>query len=333
MRFAVAAVCAALGAFAMSGPAVAATPWSGSGTGTTNVVSDGTSSAPEFTYSYSNPCHCGASGSWTFSTTSDVSGSVDLAWSYTGFNAYYAVTVGLSAFVTHLGVTTTTPLVSAGPTNCCSSPSSGFSYSGATTLAVAVGDTYGFTMRGSNDDSNSQLNGTLTATVTESPDPDPVVDPAQPQRGGYCAVAGNVDPDTGQPIAPGTFLNLEEGQPSSDPDYAGATPAIEIAGEGITCNPPPTGYVEDGSQDGYAYYDLPPRTGYCAVAGDVNPITDQPIPPGSFLDLLTNQPETDPHYTGATPAVDIEGTGATCDPVPAGYVQDGYVGLNPYYQP
>jgi hypothetical protein len=66
-----------------------------------------------------------------------------------------------------------------------------------------------------------------------------------PDRAGYCSVAGNTFPD-GTPIPPGTFLNLEVGQPDRDPYYKGATPANFIEGVGITCDPPPEGYVRDG---------------------------------------------------------------------------------------
>jgi hypothetical protein len=248
-------------ALCLSGTAFAATPWSGSGTGTPNLVSDGTSSPAEFSYAYTNPCPCGASGSWTFSTTSDITGSVDLSWAYTGFNAYFAVTVGVSAYVIHQGITTTTPLISAGPSNCCSAPSSGFSYSGTTSLQVAAGDTYGFRLTGSNGDSNATLNGTLTINSdVETSDPDPVA--AAAQHVGYCAVAGDVDPDTGQPIAPGTFLVLNGGQPAVDPSYAGATPAVFLQGLGIACGVPvgytltsqTVGYGGAGDPGVYAYY-------------------------------------------------------------------------------
>jgi hypothetical protein len=150
-----------------------ATAWSGGltsgiGTSTTTVVSDGTTSPPEFTYNLDNGS-AGASGSWQFSTTSTASGPVDLDWSYSGFNAYFEVTVGLSAFVTHNGTTTTTTLVNAGPVDCCTPPSGGFSYSGVTQLTVAAGDTYGFTMAGSNADSDALLSGTLDVTIDPPP--------------------------------------------------------------------------------------------------------------------------------------------------------------------
>ncbi len=164
-----------LGVLLTPGSALAATSWSGSGTGSTSVVSDGSTGPAQFTYSYSNgnpgP---GASGSWTFSTTSDSTGPVNLAWSYSGFNAYFEVRVGLSAFVTHDGDTTPISLVSAGPADCCSTPSAGFAYSGEVTLDPQAGDTYGFMISGSNGDSNSQLNGTLTVGLSTAATAGPV---------------------------------------------------------------------------------------------------------------------------------------------------------------
>ena len=68
-------------------------------------------------------------------------------------------------------------------------------------------------------------------------------------RGGYCSVAGNSNGDSGEEITPGTFLNLETGQADSDSHYAGATPAIFVKGTGITCDPPPPGYVRSGFAD------------------------------------------------------------------------------------
>jgi hypothetical protein len=149
--------------------AAGATVWSGgltggSGTSSTSVVSDGTASPPEFSYSLSNG-GVGASGTWAFSTTSATSGPIDLAWSYQGFNADAKVSVGLSAFVTHDGATTNTVLVNAGPADCCVGPSGGYAYAGITQLSVAAGDTYGFVMSGSNLDSNAFLSGTLDVTV------------------------------------------------------------------------------------------------------------------------------------------------------------------------
>jgi hypothetical protein len=86
---------------------------------------------------------------------------------------------------------------------------------------------------------------TFSSVVTPSP------------RGGYCAVAGNTWPD-GTAIAPGTFLNLELGQASSDPNYKGAPPSAYFQGIGITCDNPPPGFHDTGtmvSEDGTPFGD------------------------------------------------------------------------------
>lgn len=62
----------------------------------------------------------------------------------------------------------------------------------------------------------------------------------QPVRAIYCAAAGNTV--NGVPVPPGTALNLRLGQPKTDPNYQGATPAFYIEGIGATCDPPPAGY-------------------------------------------------------------------------------------------
>jgi hypothetical protein len=137
-------------------------PWTGSGTGTTTVVSDGSSGPAVFQYSEFGDPNSGAVGSWSFSTTAGTTRTVNLTYDYTGFHAFFEVTVGLEAFVTHAGTTTTTPLVDAGPVDCCTPPSGGFTYTGAVSLPVQAGDTYGFMLQGSNFDSNPTLQGTLT---------------------------------------------------------------------------------------------------------------------------------------------------------------------------
>lgn len=83
-------------------------------------------------------------------------------------------------------------------------------------------------------------------------------------RAAYCTVAGNTSDLGGAPLAVGTFVNLDDGQASSDPHYAGATPAIFVAGEGLMCGAPPAGYTQHGyatpdmNVDGntYPYYSL-----------------------------------------------------------------------------
>jgi len=55
----------------------------------------------------------------------------------------------------------------------------------------------------------------------------------------------------------------------------------------------------------------PTRIAYCSVAGDTWR-DGTPITPGTFLNLLANQPATDSHYTGAVVAWYVQGEGLTC---------------------
>lgn len=211
----------------------AASPWSGSGSGSTSVTNDGSiGTQSSFTYTV-NP---GSFGNWRFSTVAGTDGDVVLSYTYSGYHAYYRVSVSLSAFVTHGAATTTHPLVAAGPANCCAAPSGGFTYSGTVTLSLQAGDTYGFDMAGSHSDSDRRLLGTLTVTdLTRAP-----------ERVGYCSAPGNSDPASGMPIPASTFLDLAPHQPSSDPHYQSAAPAIFVEGHGITCDRPPAGYESSG---------------------------------------------------------------------------------------
>ena len=73
----------------------------------------------------------------------------------------------------------------------------------------------------------------------------PAVAVAEAPRGAYCTVAGNTT-DNGQPLLPGSFVNLDEGQVSADTHYLGATPAEFVKGVGLTCGPTPAGYTQHG---------------------------------------------------------------------------------------
>lgn len=85
--------------------------------------------------------------------------------------------------------------------------------------------------------------------------------PRQPPRAIYCAVEGNKNPFTGAAIRPGTALDLEFGQPDTDPNYKGAVPAIYILGGrpdgsdiGATCDPPPNGFRATVKVEGTGLY-------------------------------------------------------------------------------
>jgi hypothetical protein len=168
-------------------PAAAATldtPWTGSGTGTTKVVSDGAKADPEFTYDSLGP----ASGAWTYSAVAGSARSVPVKWDYSGLHAWYQVRVSLERFVSRGGVDVfKESLVNAGPAVCCTTPSDGFTYAGTSTFAVQKGDVYGFRMAGSNGDANRILRGSLKLQEVDSTPPaiTPVVTGAQGESGFY----------------------------------------------------------------------------------------------------------------------------------------------------
>jgi hypothetical protein len=133
--------------------------WTISGPGTTSV--SGPNPSPTFSYSV-DPAGFNTV-QWTASTTALTSGQYKFDWNYSGFHAYYDVT----AFLTK-----TSPdsiLVSAGPQNCCTTPSNGFGYSGRSSFSVTAGDTIAFTFGGRNFDSNNVLRGTLSISAVPVP--------------------------------------------------------------------------------------------------------------------------------------------------------------------
>ena len=67
-----------------------------------------------------------------------------------------------------------------------------------------------------------------------------------PPHAAMCSAPGNTNPFTGAAIPTGTFLDLLAAQITTDPHYAGATPAIFVQGKGITCDPPPAGFSLHG---------------------------------------------------------------------------------------
>lgn len=142
--------------------------WRANGPGTTTVLTDRAAATAQMTYDLDSP-DVSSTQTWTFSTRASRDGLRNLDFDYRGFHAFFDVRVFLEAFVTHRGVTTSTPLVSAGPGVCCAPPSGGFDYQGSVSLDVRPGDTYGFRFGGSNFDDNHVLSGTLT--VSSQPQP------------------------------------------------------------------------------------------------------------------------------------------------------------------
>ena len=141
-------------------PAVTDAPWSASGTGA-SVTSDGTSGDPVLDYSVN-----GSSGAWKFSATATFERQQPVTWRYKGYHAWYQVRVAVEKFVIRNGTEIITEtLRSAGPVNCCASPSGGFDYTGTTTFDLQAGDVYGFRISGSHFDSDRRLIGTLSLSI------------------------------------------------------------------------------------------------------------------------------------------------------------------------
>src|ERR1043166_9576721 len=72
-----------------------ASPWTGSGPGTTAVLSDGSTRHPQFQYFLSGGTH--SDQTWDFHTTADADGAVTLPYCWTGFNAFFQVPAHLQA--------------------------------------------------------------------------------------------------------------------------------------------------------------------------------------------------------------------------------------------
>jgi hypothetical protein len=107
--------------------------------------------------------------SWLVTGMATDAGNYSFDWNYSGFHAYYSVTAFLKTI-------SNTSLYSAGPANCCSSPSGGFNASGSYTFTnVAANTIIGFQVGGRNYDSNNVLSGTLnlkqTSNTSSVPEP------------------------------------------------------------------------------------------------------------------------------------------------------------------
>ena len=143
-------------------PASAATldtPWYGSGPGTLSLGES------QFGYTANANTH---SGAWTYTAVAASSRVTGIKWQYTGYHAWFQVSVKLERFVQRGGTEVfSETLVDQGPVNCCAAPSGGFSYSGTSKFDLREGDLYGFRMSGSNQDSDSTLRGSLSLTAVD----------------------------------------------------------------------------------------------------------------------------------------------------------------------
>ena len=145
--------------FAMAFPVVGSAgiiDWDISGPGT--LSSSGSLGDETLSYNYS-----AFSGTWTVFGVADQAGDYTFDYDYSGLHSWYQVT----AFLTSSAGDT---LYSAGPQNCCTTPSNGFSTSGIYTFTnVGAGDTIGFSLGGSNYDSAQILQGSLHLAQVPEP--------------------------------------------------------------------------------------------------------------------------------------------------------------------
>lgn len=143
-------------------PAQAALTLNGAGPGTVTTVN--TESTSTFT--------CGVDGmsaTWTLSGIADETGTRTFNYDSTGFYSYFRVRAAASAFSGLI----TTSLYDAGPADCCTTPSSGFNYTGSVTLDLVAGQEYGFRLSGSNIDTANRLQGVFAVTDVTAAVPEP----------------------------------------------------------------------------------------------------------------------------------------------------------------
>ena len=171
-------LCAALLLTGVPAPGYAAAPdtgWSASGPGEVELHSDGTGSAPQFSYTLPD-AGLSTPQTWTFSVGAASTGEVRLPWGWDGFHAFFQVRARLVGFVEHAGSVTETVLLDEGPADCCTEPSGGFRYAGDWRPTVQAGDTYGFLVTGQNNDSDNRLSGTFTVGTAPYTDPSVATD-------------------------------------------------------------------------------------------------------------------------------------------------------------
>ena len=144
-------------------PATAAGPvdvgWDATGTGGVTTVSDGTDSAAADHLRRDQHLQRDLG---LHRPRRPARGPIKVPWTWQGLHAWFQVTARLQPIVGRRSA----PSLDAGPANCCTSPSNGFLYGGATTFDVTPGvHTYGFRLTGSNSDFNNFLRGTFTLST------------------------------------------------------------------------------------------------------------------------------------------------------------------------
>lgn len=217
--------------------------WSASGPGTVNLLSDGASSNPSFSYYYcpvagvteGQPCQdSGATTTqtWTFQATASANETVTAPYLWTGNHAWFEAFAELQPFTEEAGkVTPLTPIVDDGPcdvdiTPGCS-PYGPFQFSGTYSFGdLSAGETYGFYISGSNDDYNSFLYGTFTFATVTTPPAAPTTLMANPGN-------GSVNLSWAEPASEGqaTSYNVFEG---TSPGDEGSSPVTTVTSTAAT---------------------------------------------------------------------------------------------------
>jgi hypothetical protein len=205
--------------------AILDSPWTAGGTGTVTLDSDGSAADPKFHYQSLDV----SSGAWTFNTVAASARSVPVDYEYSGFNAFFQVTVSLQRFVQRGGVDVLADtLINDGPADCCTPPSGGFDYTGSTTFPdLQPGDVYGFRLTGSNGDANQTLSGTLVLHEVDATAPDITSQ--------VTGVTGNGGFYTG-PVSVKWTVTENDSRITSQTGCQDATVSNDTAGTNITCS-------------------------------------------------------------------------------------------------
>jgi hypothetical protein len=149
-----------IGSHAVASPVT----WAIAGPGTTSAVANSPTDW-DLSYNLNRGPEDFEEKSWSVSATAPEPGDYTFLWDYSGFHAFFMVTVFLES-------STGDVLVEDGPENCCTPPSQSFHYSGAYSFSdVKAGKTIGFTMGGDNFDSDNRLIGKLNLKQVLTPGP------------------------------------------------------------------------------------------------------------------------------------------------------------------
>jgi hypothetical protein len=137
--------------------------WSTSGTTAVSL----SSTANSLSFSYNDPDYYYAIDSWTFTNTATANQTLTFNWENSGNFSWFETSDVVTAYsYNSTGGETVDTLVS-------NSPSGNFDELGSETLTVYAGETYGFTITGSNYDYSQIMEGTFTISDPASPVPEP----------------------------------------------------------------------------------------------------------------------------------------------------------------